>query len=169
MARLGLAASFHAPDLPPSPALAVALIERTLAPSPRDCLVGSSLGGCYAAWLAARSGSRVVLLNPAVHPARDLVGHVGPQAGYHDGEPFRFEARYLDELRVLEAAILPDPARVLLVAAKGDEVLDWREMVARFAGARHRVLEGSDHGLGDFEDLVDEVLLFSGLIQAQGE
>lgn len=164
MASLGLAARFHAPDLPPSPAHAVALIERELAPGADDCLVGSSLGGCYAAWLGARSGSRVVLLNPAVHPARDLVGRVGPQLGYHDDEPFEFEARFIDELRVLEAARLPDPARVLLIAAKGDELLDWREMVALHTGARQHVLEGSDHGLSDFAALVDEVLAFAGLL-----
>ena len=51
------------------------------------------------------------------------------------------------------------------MAAKGDELLDWRDMVARYPGARHLVLEGSDHGLSDFADYMDEVLAFAGFIQ----
>ena len=55
------------------------------------------------------------------------------------------------------------PERYFLVAAKGDELLDWRDMVAHYAGARHKVLEGSDHGLSDFADYLDEVLEFAGV------
>ncbi|MCD6671746.1 MAG: alpha/beta fold hydrolase [Burkholderiaceae bacterium] len=159
---LGLAERFVCPQLPPSPAEAVALVEREIAPGPDDTLVGSSLGGYYATWLAERSGARAVLLNPAIDPARDLAPCVGELRGYHDDRPFRFEARYLGELRALHAGELRDPARYLLVAAQGDEVLDWREMLARYPGARTIVLEGGDHGLTDFDSLADEVLGFAG-------
>ncbi|MBW7924371.1 MAG: UDP-N-acetylmuramate:L-alanyl-gamma-D-glutamyl-meso-diaminopimelate ligase [Burkholderiaceae bacterium] len=159
---LGLAERFVCPQLPPSPAEAVALVEREIAPGPDDTLVGSSLGGYYATWLAERSGARAVLLNPAIDPARDLAPYVGELRGYHDDRPFRFEARHLDELRALHAGELRDPARWLLVAAKGDEVLDWREMLARYPGARAILLEGGDHGLTDFDSLADEVLGFAG-------
>ena len=64
--------------------------SETIRPVPGDTLVGSSLGGCYATWLAEQAGCKAVLLNPAVHPARDLAGQVGPQTGYHDGQPFEF-------------------------------------------------------------------------------
>ena len=36
-------------------------------------------------------------------------------------------------------------------------------MVAAFPGARHRVVEGSDHGLSDFAAYLDEVLAFAGV------
>ncbi|MGE0312440.1 MAG: YqiA/YcfP family alpha/beta fold hydrolase [Lautropia sp.] len=168
MADAGLGGRFVAPDLPPSPAAAVALVERVLAPGADDVLVGSSLGGLYATWLGARTGARIVLLNPAVHAARDLAAFVGPQRGYHDDAPFVFEARFIDELRALEAAEPPAMERVLLIAAKGDEVLDWREMVARYPGAHHRLLEGGDHGLSDFAALVDDLLAFAGLAGGDG-
>ena len=166
MQSLGLAERFVAPDLPPSPAAAMALVRQQIGPDRDDLLVGSSLGGCYATWLAERCGARAALLNPAVHPARDLVGFVGEQTGYHDGQPFRFERHYLDELRTIEVESTPisDPQRYLLIAAKGDELLDWREMVARYPGARHRILDGSDHGMSDFADYLDEVLSFGGLV-----
>ena len=110
-------------------------------PAAADTLVGSSLGGCYATWLAEQTGCRAVLLNPAVHPARDLATQVGPQTGYHDGQPFEFRQAYVDQLRSYEVARITRPERYFLVAAQGDEVLDWREMVAALSGcapADHR-------------------------------
>jgi predicted esterase YcpF (UPF0227 family) len=165
---LGLGDRFVAPDLPPSPGEAMALVERDIRPGADDLLVGSSLGGCYATAVAERCGARAVLLNPAVRPARDLAGFVGEQRGYHDDLPFTFHRHYLDELRPIESVPLTRPGRYLLIAAKGDELLDWREMIARYPGAHHRVLEGSDHGLSDFALYQDEVLAFGGLLPPPG-
>ena len=44
--------------------------------------------------------------------------------------------------------------------ATGDEVLDYREMVAHYAGARQLIIEGSDHGISEFADYLPEVLAF---------
>ena len=164
MQALGRGVDFVCPQLPASPAEAVALVSERLLPQPQDTLVGSSLGGYYATWLAERHGCRAVLLNPAVEPARDLRGHVGPQKMFHSDAPFVFEPRYLGELAALEVGAITFPERYLLVAAKGDELLDWREMVGRYPGARRIVLEGSDHGLSDFAELLDEVLGFAGML-----
>lgn len=164
MQALGRGADFVCPQLPASPAEAVALVSERLLPQLHDTLVGSSLGGYYATWLAERHGCRAVLLNPAVEPARDLRGHVGPQKMFHSDAPFVFEPRYLGELAALEVGAITFPERYLLVAAKGDELLDWREMVGRYPGARRIVLEGSDHGLSDFAELLDEVLGFAGML-----
>jgi len=166
---LGHGERFVCPQLPPSPAEAIELVEREIAPGPADTLVGSSLGGYYATWLAERSGARAVLLNPAIDPARDLAPCVGELRGYHDDRPFRFEARHLDELRALRGGALREPGRYLLVAAKGDEVLDWREMIARYSGVRTILLEGGDHGLTDFDALAGEVLGFAGFDAAARE
>jgi predicted esterase YcpF (UPF0227 family) len=159
---LGLARAFVAPDLPHEPDRAVAAIMG-LRLLPDDTLVGSSLGGFYATWAAEQAGCRAVLLNPAMHPARDLAAYVGPQTGYHDDVPFVFEAAWLAQLRRYEVPAITRPERYFLMAAKGDELLDWREMVAAFPGARQRVLPGSDHGLSDFREYLDEVLSFARL------
>ena len=163
LAELGLAERFVCPQLPPSPAAALALVEERIAPGPDDVLVGSSLGGFYATCLVERGSCRAVLLNPAVHPARDLRGYVGPQTMYHGGEPFVFEARYIDELAAMAPRGISDPGRYFLIAAKGDELLDWREMVAAYPGVRTRLVEGSDHGLSDFATHLPEVLEFAGI------
>lgn len=162
MDALGLGDRYHGPQLPPSPRLAMQQVLDMLAPTAQDTLVGSSLGGYYATWLAERCGCRAVLLNPAVDPVRGLAPWVGTHTMFHSDEPFVFEARYLDELAALAAGPITRPDRYLLIAAKGDELLDWRDMVARYPGAHHHVLEGSDHGLSGFESLADEVLAFAG-------
>jgi predicted esterase YcpF (UPF0227 family) len=145
--------AWHCPQLPPSPAAAWALIRQLRAGAPADgfAVAGSSLGGFYATVLAEETGCPALLLNPAIDPARDLAAYIGDQTQYHRPEEhFYFEARYVDELRALRPAEITRPERYAAVIAKGDELLDWREMSARYAGARIRLLEGSDHALSDF-------------------
>ena len=148
------------PALPPSPAEAMALMRQGTAhwPTERMAVVGSSLGGFYATRVAIETGCRAVLLNPAVHPARDLAQYIGEQTVWHDPqERFYFQPAFVDELRELACGPLPVPERALAVVAKGDEVLDWREMVDRYPGSRLRLIEGSDHALSDFDDHIDAV------------
>ncbi len=159
---MGRGADFICPQLPASPREAVTLVREQIAPQAQDTLVGSSLGGYYATVLAEHLGCRAILLNPATDPARGLAAHVGLQTMYHSDEPFEFLPEYVDELRAMSIGAITFPTRYLLVAAKGDELLDWREMVAKYPGARLRLLEGSDHGISDFDQVIDEVLTFAG-------
>jgi predicted esterase YcpF (UPF0227 family) len=126
-------------------------------------VVGSSLGGFYATVVAERLGCRAVLLNPAVDPARDLSRYSGEITAWHSDERFHFRPEFVDELRHLSPATLTDRQRYLAILAKGDEVLDWREMSARYAGCRIKLLEASDHALSDFELHLPDVLAFLGL------
>ncbi len=154
------------PQLPPSPREAAALIEGGIAGWPRGrmAVVGSSLGGYYATWVAERTGCRAVLLNPAVDPARDLAAYIGEQSAWHDpDEHFFFRPDYIDELRALHAGPITRPERYFAVIAKGDEVLDWREMTARYPCAAIRLLEGGDHAISDFDAHIGAVLDFLDL------
>ncbi|MFN3629286.1 MAG: YqiA/YcfP family alpha/beta fold hydrolase [Casimicrobiaceae bacterium] len=155
---------FVCPQLPASPAAAIelasALIEDRGEPARDWALVGSSLGGYYATYLAERYGCRAVVLNPAVQPVRDLAAHVGALTMFHSDAPFIWREEYLEELAALSVGRITRPERYLLIAAKGDELLDWREMVAHYAGARQIVLEGGDHGISMFADYLEEVASF---------
>jgi predicted esterase YcpF (UPF0227 family) len=151
------------PQLPPSPRAAMSLVDNSLNhwPEGRYAVIGSSLGGFYATWVAERRGCRAVLLNPAVDPARDLSAHVGELTAYHDvHERFVFDPGYIGELRALTPALITRAERYLAIIAKGDEVLDWREMSQRYAGCPTRLVEGSDHGLSDFDDHLPHLLHF---------
>jgi hypothetical protein len=151
------------PQLPPSPRAAAALLDQIIAGWPRErmAVVGSSLGGFYATWVAEETGCRAVLLNPAVDPARDLARHIGEQAAWHDpAEHFYFAPEYIDELRALQRGPISQPERYFAIIAKGDEVLDWREMAGRYPGAQIKLLEHGDHALSDFDPHLEDVLAF---------
>lgn len=162
MGELNRADQLACPQLPASPkaaiALALSLVEGV--PASELAIIGSSLGGYYATWLAEHLGCRAVLLNPAIVPLKDLDQHVGVTTAWHSDEPFEFKPEYIGELRALAVPAVTQPERYFLIAATGDEVLDYRDMVAHYPGARQHVIEGSDHAIGEFADHVDEVLAF---------
>ena len=130
-------------------------------PAASSAVLGSSLGGFYATAVAQATGWPAVLLNPAVDPARDLAAYIGELTAFHAPEEhFLFRAEYIDELRQLAVPAIAHPERFFAIIAKGDEVLDWREMAARYAGAQIRLLEGGDHALSDFDAHLPPILRF---------
>ena len=154
------------PQLPPSPRQAMAMLMAGIAGWPQGSMavVGSSLGGFYATWIAARTGCPAVLLNPAIQPARDLASHIGEQSAWHSPqETFFFQPEFVQELRELDAGTLSRPERFYTLIAKGDELLDWREMSARYAGSQGQLIEGGDHALSDFDEHMAGVLRFLAL------
>ena len=76
-------------------------------------LIGSSLGGYFATYLAEKHGWRAVLLNPAVVPQRDLSAYLGEQPLWHGGGSIVVEPHHLDELRALGVDV-DHAARTLL-------------------------------------------------------
>ena len=142
------------PQLPPSPAEAMALVAAGTRDWPADsrAVMGSSLGGFYATVFAEAHGCRAVLINPAVEPARDLAKYIGELTAWHDpADRFFFRAEFIDELQAMAPGALREPARYQAWVAKGDEVLDWREMSARYAATELHLLDGGDHALSDFD------------------
>ena len=157
--------TFWCPQLPPSPQQALREVMHGIAQWPRESMavIGSSLGGFYATWIAEQTGCPAAVLNPAVHPERDLARYIGEHPSWHDpAERIYFRPEYITELRTLQVG-LTRPERYYALIAKGDEVLDWREMAARYPGAHLRLLEGGDHALSEFADHLDDVLTFVGL------
>jgi predicted esterase YcpF (UPF0227 family) len=156
------------PQLPPSPKQAIReALQAVRGIEPESiALVGSSLGGFYATWLARHLGCRAALLNPAVNPARDLRTQIGELSAWHDpSQRFVFTHEHVEELRALQVGDLsrpiPDPWRFLAVIARDDEVLDWRESTARYAGSALRLADRGGHALENYaQDHLDAVLAF---------
>jgi predicted esterase YcpF (UPF0227 family) len=165
MAQLGRAEDYVCPQLPASPKMAMeqmmALVHGV--PAEELAIVGSSLGGYYATWMAEQIGCRAVLLNPAIVPSISLDQHVGVTTEYHSDKPFEFKREYIDELHALAVPQITQPERYFLIAATGDEVLDYRDMVAHYQGARQTLIQGSDHAISEYADYVDQVLAFCGV------
>jgi uncharacterized protein len=178
LAALGRSDEWCCPQLPVSPLETIELAEslvkarlgsrvqtKTAAEdkashAERVVLIGSSLGGFFATHLAEKHGWPAVLLNPAVVPQRDLSAYLGEQPRVHGGGSIVVEAHHLDEMRALAVTSITRPERYYLFAATGDEVLDYREMLAHYPAARTKLIEGSDHSISEFADYVDDVLAF---------
>jgi predicted esterase YcpF (UPF0227 family) len=168
LAASGGAHEFLAPALPHSPAAAAQLLEGIVRLHPRATVVGSSLGGFYATWLAETFALRAVLVNPAVRPYELLAGHVGRQKNFHSGEEYDFTLQYVADLHALEVAAIT-PWRYLLMVETGDEVLDYRDAVERYRGAQRIVVDGGDHGFSDFAAYIGPVLDFCGEFYGKGD
>ena len=158
----------HVPMLGNAPQRAIdstaAWIEANVAdPCGRLTLVGSSLGGYYATYLAERFGARAVLVNPAIRPYDDLRPWLGPQTNLYTGETFVVTEQHFDELRTLAVPRITRPERYWLMVQTGDEVLDYREAIAFYAGAFQLVEGDGDHGFARFDRQVDAVLAFAGV------
>jgi hypothetical protein len=155
------------PALAASPQQAMAEVLQGIAHWPKNSMavVGSSLGGFYATWLAERLGCKAVLLNPAVHPARDLADYIGDNALWHDPEQsFRFDPAFVDELLAQEISHISRPERYFAVIARGDEVLDWRDMTGHYPGVAIKLLPAGDHALSDFAQHLDDIFGFLALV-----
>lgn len=171
MRARGIGNRFVCPQLPASPKAAIALAQSLLSPpvgadetpSNRATIVGSSLGGYYATWLAEKYDLNAVLVNPAVASAISLEKYLGPQTWLYSGEEFELTRAHLDEMRALYLPTLSRPERFWLLAEEGDETLDFRQAVARYQGARQTVLPGGDHSFSRWDDYLDGIIEFAGL------
>jgi predicted esterase YcpF (UPF0227 family) len=160
MRERALENEFACPALPPLAAEAIRTTEKLIAGKKNICFVGSSLGGFYATYLAETHGVKAVLINPAIDPHVGLRAYLGPQTNLHTGEPYELTEAHL---RQWEELYLPriTPQRYLLIVETGDEVLDYRKALERYAGAEQLVIAGGDHSLQSFPQHLARILEFS--------
>jgi predicted esterase YcpF (UPF0227 family) len=151
---------YRVPELHHRPARALEQIAATCADVPVAdlTLVGSSLGGFYATVTAERLGCRAALLNPAVHPHRHFARYLGPQTNLYTGETFVLTQDHVDELAAADPPAITRPERYWLFVETGDEVLDYREAIAYYAGALHDVVRGGDHSLVTFPERIPDIV-----------
>ena len=153
------------PQLPHRPDDALTMIEDWMKTQRSSSIsfVGSSLGGFYATVLAERHGGRAVLINPAVAPARDLARYRGAQHNPYTGEDYQLGDEHFDQLTRIQPKAITRPSRFFLLVQSGDEVLDWREAVAFYAGAWQSVQGGGDHAFSSFAQQIPCILRFLGV------
>jgi predicted esterase YcpF (UPF0227 family) len=159
----GAPIEWYCPQLHASPQESMDMVRRHIDASKADRLsvIGSSLGGFYTNYLAEQYGCKGIALNPAVRAGRELEPHVGMMTAYDSEEPFDFRAEYIDELNHMQVESITLPERYLLLAATGDELLDWREMAAFYPGAQQIIIQGSDHGIHNYSEYLDSVVGFA--------
>ena len=160
----GRGSEFLCPSLPPRPTLAIAAVQDEIARRPPRAitLVGSSLGGFYATWLAENHGLRAVLINPAIDPHVGLRTYLGPQHPVYGGDPYKLTEQHLREWQALFVTAV-HPERYLLLVETRDETLDYRAAVRKYLGAKQVVVQGGDHGFSSFPEHLPLVLDFAGM------
>ena len=153
---------YHCPQLSPYPAETQRLLEQLLElllPQP-VYLMGSSLGGFWATWLAEKYNLRALLINPAVSPQAFMPRYVGLELqSYHTNDVYYLHAHHIDEIKSVDVR----PQRLdnyWLLVQTGDETLDYRHAVAKYAGCKQTVEEGGDHGFQKFERYLESGLEF---------
>ncbi|MBI1422560.1 MAG: alpha/beta fold hydrolase [Gammaproteobacteria bacterium] len=165
----------HTPTYPPAPAAAIAGLQRYLArlldtaqEHGPAILIGSSLGGFYAQYLARRYQLAAVLINPALQPEQTLTPYLGWQTNYYSGERYYFGKDELTQLRryaIAEPCLAPVPTLVLLDAA--DEIIDYRDAEQRYRDcAQVIVYPGGDHQFQHLTEATTAIRAFTGKILA---
>ena len=140
--------SFFCPQLPELASSAMGLLSQLIEDAPPGdvCLIGSSLGGFYATWLAERYGCRAVIINPAITPHEDLKVYLGRQENIYTHHSYFFTEKHLTELKDFYISKLERLQLFFLIHATGDELLDWRIAKSHFAGSRQLIVEGATTG-----------------------
>jgi len=152
-----------APSLSWIPELAVDTLEQ-IASCIRNSgdtltLMGSSLGGYYATWLADRFDAKAVLINPAVKPYNTLASRIGKNRSYYDFSDYEFRQKHINDLKRYDVKA-PKKENFMLLLQTGDDVLDYREAAEKFAGAKIDIEEGGTHGYEGIERKIEAIRSF---------
>ncbi len=152
-----------APSLSYIPDLAVDTLKQiveSFLPKEPVSLIGSSLGGFYAAHLSEVYGLRAVLINPSVEPYKTLSEYRGTVTNFYDLSRFEWNDRHIEQLERMKLGAGLKPENFLLLLQKGDETLDYRVAQRKFQGARMIVEEGGSHSYEGFEKRLNEIERF---------
>ncbi len=154
--------SFLHPWVPSLPCQAInalqSLVERC--ESEQIALIGSSLGGYYATYLAERFKLRAVLVNPAVRPDELMRDYLGQNHNPYSDEDYVLRESHMAELRDLRIERMSHPENILLMVQTGDETLNFAEASAKFSTSPCIIEHGGDHRYQGFENWIPYCLAF---------
>ena len=152
--------SFESPNLDTSPSEAISQIEKIIKESSnRVCLVGSSLGGLYATYVADKYDLRSVTINPVVRNhisgMKDLVGS---HKNYHTDKEYEFTMMDYLDLQELGLKQLKKPLNHFCLIKMSDEVLDHNKTFSYFSKSYLLSEKGGNHSYDDFFEKIPLIL-----------
>jgi len=160
-ARAGLSDCLAVPELSHEPARAIddlcSIIEGRSQPV---ALIGSSLGGYYATWLAEHYNLRAALVNPAVNPVALWQSHLGLNHNYYSGRRYDITREHVEQLRKLDVPEPRHPENLLLLVQMGDETLDCRLAVDKYKSSASIIQAGGNHSFVNFDAMLPEIMRF---------
>ncbi len=153
--------AFMAPSLSYVPDLAISTLEELIESFNEVSLIGSSLGGFYTIYLASKYNLRAVLINPSIYPWKTLERSLGNAPNFYDESYFEWKKSHLEMLKTFETKNSKDE-NFMLLAQKGDELLDYSEAVQKLPNSLHVIEEGGNHsfeGIDKHLEIVKKFLL----------
>ena len=154
------------PALPPLPNEAVAMLTDLIA-SHKDRykigIVGGSLGGYYATWLNDIFNFKTVVINPAVYPYKLLQNYMGEQQHPYTKERFVLTKQHMLDLKAIEVQKISNPSTIWLLQQKGDEVLNYRQAIAKYHAAKQTVENAGNHAFVGFDRYCEQIIQFLAL------
>jgi len=160
--KMGIA--YLAPSLSFIPELAIATLEEIIKNCDDVKLIGSSLGGYYANFLARKYDIQAVLINPSITPQETLKRTLGEvECFYANGGRFCWEENHL---KMLEQYRITNPHlnNLLLLIQKGDETLDYREALDYLNGAKMVIEDGGSHSFDGIARHFETIDRFLGIL-----
>lgn len=150
--RTGCVDRVLVPTLHWGPAAAIAQLHSIMVAESGNnvILIGSSLGGYYATTLAQHYGVPAALVNPAVGPFERWQEYLGNHKNFYSNTIHTVTRTHIEELQNLDIALLTNPENFLLLVGQGDETLDYRNAVRKFAEASQIVHTGGSHSYENY-------------------
>ena len=164
---------FFCPQLATSPSAAIEQLigmmeTQNKIEQSRWLLIGSSLGGYFAGYLAEKYHCLAVLVNPAIKPYELLTDYLGEQVNPYTDEVYQVSTDHIQQLISIEPNT---PTRqslqknnYLVMVQTGDEVLNYQQAVEKYKNCQLLVQEGGDHSFIDFEQSLPMVCTFFGIV-----
>ena len=152
--------NLESPNLNNSPKKAISQIEKIIRESSsRVCLIGSSLGGLYATFVADKYNLKSVTINPVVtnhiSGMRDLVGS---HKNFHSEEEYEFTLKDYFDLQKLGLEKLTKPLNHFCLIKMSDEVLDHNITFKFFSKSYVLSEKGGNHSYDDFFEKIPLIL-----------
>ena len=151
---------FLAPDIPVDPDEAIFFIQKLILDNNVTMLIGSSLGGFYAAYFAHKFQIKTILLNPSTQPFITLAPYVGTNKFFCSDESFEWTKEHITKL--MPYAISKDSiqAPVLVLLQKGDEVLDYQKAASLYENYKLIIQENGNHRFENLDEYLQEIREF---------
>lgn len=125
--------------------------------SDETVIVGTSLGGFWAAEMAAALGFFSVIINPCYDPASMLQKHVGPQTNYGTGEVRNFQQASVDSYAGHETISNNYRFLPLVLLDLGDQVIDSALTSDVFDGYPQMCYDGGSHRFEHMNEGLSEI------------
>lgn len=162
--KMGDRLEWYCPQLPPSPKQAMDMVMQHIEDwqGHQMAVIGSSLGGFYATYVAEHKNCGAVLLNPSVNPAMEMQQYIDKHPIRGEADEKYIQPEFIEQFKALEVPVTM-PERYFLVLSKDDEELDYQQAVKHYSKSERKLLENSGHRITDFDDHIEEVFDFIGL------